>query len=71
LPRLGARLTLVRAQHGDAGAFADYAAALKATTPEQLDRALTETLEPLVRFATSPVMQAAAIRRAKALLVRQ
>ena len=60
LQRLVARLTLARAQNGDAAAFADYVACMRGSTPAQLDQALAETLEPLVRFTTNQTMQAAA-----------
>ena len=61
--RLGtfvAKLTLVCAQTGDTQAFEDYAAWLKTTTPEQLGFFLSESLEPLRKFPTNEVLQAAA-----------
>jgi hypothetical protein len=61
--RLGtfvAKLTLACAQTGDTQAFEDYAAWLKTTTPEQLGFFLSESLEPLRKFPTNEVLQAAA-----------
>jgi hypothetical protein len=61
--RLGtfvAKLALACAQTGDAQAFEDYAAWLKTTTPEQLGFFLSESLEPLRKFPTNEILQAAA-----------
>jgi hypothetical protein len=61
--RLGnfmAKLTLACARNGDTNAFADYAAWLKTTTPEQLGNSLMDNLEPLRKFPTNEILQSAA-----------
>jgi hypothetical protein len=58
-PRL-AQLMRVRVEHGDAGAFADYAACLRLVTPAQLGPYVHETSEPLRRWATNVVLRSAA-----------
>lgn len=61
--RLGtfmAKLTLASTQTGDTQSFEDYAAWVKTTTPEQLGFSLSESLEPLRKFPTNEILQAAA-----------
>ena len=61
--RLGtfmAKLTMACARTGDTNVFADYAAWLKTTTPEQLGNSLMENLEPLRKFPTDETLQSAA-----------
>ena len=61
--RLGtfmAKLTLACARTGDTDAFADYAAWLKTTTPEQLGNSFMDNLEPLRKFPTNEILQSAA-----------
>jgi len=61
--RLGsliARLTMARVQAGDPHALEDYAAWLKTMTPEQLESYLSDSLEPLSKFPSNDVLQAAA-----------
>ncbi|MGD1086365.1 MAG: hypothetical protein ABSA47_16635 [Verrucomicrobiota bacterium] len=55
-----AALSLACAKAGDFQPFQDYAAWLKTTTPEQLDRSLMESLEPLSQFPTNEVLESAA-----------
>ena len=61
--RLGtfmAKLTLACARNGDASAFADYAAWLKTTTPEQLGNSFMDNLEPLRKFPTNEILHSSA-----------
>jgi hypothetical protein len=55
-----AKLSLACAKAGDFQPFQDYAAWLKTTTPEQLDRSIMECIEPLREFPTNEVLESAA-----------
>jgi hypothetical protein len=55
-----ARLSLARAEQGDAAAFGDYVAWLKTTRPEQLEYSLAESVAPLSRFPTNAILLTAA-----------
>jgi hypothetical protein len=57
-----ARFTLVRAQAGDLQALDDYAAWLQTISPEQVESSFAEAFEPLCKYATNAVMEAAAER---------
>ncbi len=54
------KLSLARAQAGDADAFEDYAAWLPTTSPEQMGFSISEYLEPLKQFPTNTVLESAA-----------
>lgn len=54
------KLSLARAQAGDADAFEDYAAWLPTTSPAQMDNSISEWLEPLEKFPTNALLQSAA-----------
>jgi hypothetical protein len=55
-----ARLTLARAEAGDAGAIPEYAAWIRTITPEQLGREALAALEPLYRRPGDPALADAA-----------
>jgi hypothetical protein len=54
------QLSLARAQAGDPTAFDDYAAWIVTTTSGQFEQSRLESLEPLRKFPTNAVLQAAA-----------
>ena len=55
-----AKLSLARAQAGDADAFEDYAAWLPTTSPADMGFTISEYLEPLKQFPTNTVLASAA-----------
>ena len=54
------KLSLARAQAGDADAFEEYAAWLPTTSPEQMGFSILECLEPLKQFPTNTSLESAA-----------
>lgn len=55
-----AKLSLARAENGDTAALGDYAAWLKTTRPDELERSLADSLAPLFKFPTNAIVQAVA-----------
>lgn len=55
-----ARLSGVRMQANEPGAFADYANWLQTSTPERFGSSLAEGLKPLMAYSSNAVLQAAA-----------
>jgi hypothetical protein len=55
-----AKLSVARAENGDPAALADYAAWLKTTRPDELERSLADSLAPLFKFPTNAILQAVA-----------
>ncbi|MCL4788070.1 MAG: hypothetical protein KJ070_14960 [Verrucomicrobia bacterium] len=55
-----AKLSVARAENSDPAALADYAAWLKTTRPDELERSLADSLAPLFKFPTNAILRAVA-----------